>query len=178
MGAGQGGARHNDHQLRLDPVGSLTIGELEPVCHPIDVGINSNGRFNIQLIEHHAGGLAANTGQGFERDPVGRHLPPMLIDQDLGQGDDVFGLVAIKADGPDVTLYPFKAEGQHVGGIVSPFEQGLNGPIDPLIRGLSRQDHSDQKRIGVGKMQLGARMLIGRFKARKKGLDPGAFLRR
>lgn len=178
MGAGQGGGRHNGHQLRLDLVGSLTIGELEPMSDPIDVGINSNSRFNIQLIEHDAGGLAANTGQGFERGPVGRHLPPMLIDQDLGQGHDVLGLVAIKADGLDMTRYPFKAQSQHVGGIIGLFEQGLDGLIDPLIRGLSRQDHSDQKRVGVGKMQLSARVLIGRLKARKEGLYPRAFLGR
>lgn len=177
MGAGQGGGRHNGHQLSLDLVGSLAVGELEPVCHPIDVGINSNGRFNIQFIEHDAGGLAANPGQGFERGPVGRHLPPMLIDQDLGQGHDVLGLVAIKADGLDMARYPLKAQSQHVGGIVSLFEQWLDGLIDPLIRGLSRQDHGDQKRIGVRKMQLSSRMDIGRFKARKKGFDPGAFLR-
>ena len=67
----------------------------------------------------------------------------MLIDQDLRQGNDVLGLVAIEPDGLDMVGDAVKAQGQHVGGIVGLLEQGLDGLIDPLIGGLSRQDHGD-----------------------------------
>ena len=143
VGPGQGVLWHDGHQLGLDLIGRLAIGQFEPVSDPIDMGVDRYGRFNIQFIEHHAGRLAANPGKGLERGAIGRHLSAMQVDQDLRQGDDVLGLVAIEPDGLDMVGDAVKAQGQHVGGIVGLLEQGLDGPIDPLIGGLSRQDHGD-----------------------------------
>ena len=109
VGSGQGVLWNNRHQLGLDLIGRLAVGQPEPVGNPVDVGIDSDGRFDIQFVEHHAGRLSANSRKGFERGPVGRHLSAMLIYQDLGQGDDVPGLVAIEPNGLDVVGDAFKA---------------------------------------------------------------------
>ncbi len=109
VGSRQGALWNNGHQLGLDPIRRLAIGQLEPVSDPVDVGIHSDGWFNIQFIEHNAGRLTADPGEGFERGAVGRHLPTVLVYQDLGQGDDVLGLVAIEPDGLDMISDAFKA---------------------------------------------------------------------
>ena len=178
VGPGQGVLWNNGHQLSLDLIGRLAIGQLEPVGDPVDVGVDGDGRFDIELVQHHAGSLSAHSRKGFKRGPVGRHLSAMLVDQDLRQGDDILGLVAVEPDGLDVLRDPLQTQGQHVSWIVGLFEQRLDGLVDALVRGLSRQDHRDQKRIGVGKMKFGARVGIGRFKARKQDLDPFTLLRR
>ena len=137
VGPGQGALWHDGHQLGLDLIGRLAVGQFEPVSDPIDVGVDRYGWFNIQFIEHNAGRLAAHPGKGLERGPVGRHLSAMQVDQDLRQGNDILGLVAIEPDGLDVISHALKAQRQHVVGIVGLFEQGLDGLIDPLIGGLS-----------------------------------------
>ena len=93
--------RDRSLQLPLYRVRCLSVGQAQPVSDPEDVGIHRHGGLDPQLVEHHAGCLATDTGQGLQRLAVQGDLAAVLVDQDPGQGQDVLRLVPEQPDRAD-----------------------------------------------------------------------------
>ena len=75
--------RHDLLQPQLDGQRVLARCKAGAVGDSEDVGVDSDGRHAEGLVHHHIGGLAADTGQGFQRVPVGGNLAAMPLDQQL-----------------------------------------------------------------------------------------------
>ncbi len=135
------------------------------------MGVHGDRRLHAELVEHHAGGLAADTGQGLEGVAVQRDLAAVLVQQDVRQSNDVLGLGAIEADGADVGFQPLHAEGGHLGGRVRIPEQPLGGLVDRLVGGLGRERHRHHQSERVLILQLGARLVLGGLEALEDLLD-------
>ena len=163
VGLGQPGFRHDAEQLGLDLVRRAGIGQTQTVRDPEHMGVDGDGRLDAQFVQHHAGGLAADAGQGLEVGAVQRHLPAMLFQHDAAQGDDVLRLVPVQADGGDEGDQPRLSQFQHLRRGVGDREQSVGGLVDRHVRGLGRQGDGDHQRIGAGEAQLGLRL----------GHDPG-----
>ena len=172
MGSGLIGPRHDAHQVLLDKVRRLARRQLQPVRHPEHMGVDGDGRLDVQFIEHHAGGLAADAGQAFEVGAVQRHLAAVAVHQDVGRGDDVLGLGAEQADRGDVAGQALLAERQHLFGAVGDLEQGAGGLVDLNIRRLGRQGHGRDQLIGVGVVQFGLGAQLQAFEAVEQHRGP------
>lgn len=103
------------------PVFNLVRGfarrKTEPVGNAEDVGIHRKRGHAESHRHHHIGGLAADAGQRHQLFAGLRHLTAEIVDQHLRQGNDVFGLVAVKPDGLDMADQIFLAERQHFSGV-------------------------------------------------------------
>ncbi|MNM76379.1 hypothetical protein D3C81_882030 [compost metagenome] len=120
--------------------------------------VDGHGHLPKRGVQHHVGGLAANSGQGFQRFTGFRHLAAMLLDQQATGFDDVFRLAVVQADGLDVFGQAFNAQGvDRFRGIGDRIQFG-RGLVHADIGGLGREDYRNQQfeRIGVG--QLGFRL--------------------
>ena len=78
----------------------------------------------------------------------------MVLDQGLRQGDDILGLVTIKANGFDVVADHVLAERQHFFRRVGDSEQRHRCPVDAFVCCLGGQDNGDQKGKRVDRMKF------------------------
>ena len=59
------------------------------------MSINRNGRFVPPDIKQNVGGFAADAGQAFNQLAIVRNFTAAAVNQNLGKGDNVFGLVVV-----------------------------------------------------------------------------------
>ncbi len=135
------------------------------------MGVHGDGRLHAQFVEHHAGGLAPDARQGLQGVAPQGDLAAVLVQQDVRQGDDVLGLGAVEADGPDVGLQSLDAEGRHRRWRRGVLEQPFGGLVDRLVGGLGREGHGDHQGEGVVVVEFGARLGLGRGEAVEDLLD-------
>ena len=84
------------------------------VTDPENMGIDRDGRGPESDVAHHISGFAPHAGSGFQRLLIVRNLPVMPIHQNMGHGHDIFGFIAIKADGFDMRYQGVFAEHHHI----------------------------------------------------------------
>ena len=116
--------------------------------------IDRDGRFAKGFIHDHIGGLAADPGKAFQFFAGLGHLAVELLNQHLGERNDVLRLVAIEPDGFDMIAQLGFAELYHLFWCIDFLEKVLRGLVDPDIGGLRRQRDGDNKRVGVFIVEL------------------------
>ena len=83
-----------------------TLGETRPVGHPVDMGINRDGRFSKRGIQHNVRGLSAHPRKTFQGGPIMRYPTRMLFQQDRTGLDDIDRFGIEQANRPDVRPKP------------------------------------------------------------------------
>ena len=147
------------------------------VADPEDMGVDRIGRLAKRHVEHHVGGLAANTGQGLQRLALARHLAAVLVHQDGAGLQQVLGLVAVQADGADLLGHGGFAQRQHLLRRAGQRKQPPGGLVDADIGGLGRQQHRGQQLEDRGVFQLAGRLRVGGGQRGKKRFNLGGFHR-
>ena len=71
---------------------SLARGKARAVADPEQMRVDRDCGLLEVDIEHHIGGLPAHARQRLQGRAIGRHFAIMLIEQDLRQSEDIFGL--------------------------------------------------------------------------------------
>jgi hypothetical protein len=138
-----------------------------------EVRVDSLKRVVKPYVQHHIGGLAAHSGQALQGGAGGRHLATVVVQQHLGQADDVFRLVAVKANGFDMLDEGGFPQVEHLGGGVGHGKQGFGGLVHTHVGGLRRQGNRDEKGIGVGVVQLAHGHRVQGLKGPEYGLQGG-----
>ena len=95
-------ARRDAHKLGFNFGGRFAGSQAGAIGDAEDVGIHRDCAFAEDLHQHDICRLSSNTRQRFQRLARARHFAVVLRDKRLGEGDDVFRLVAPKAYGLDV----------------------------------------------------------------------------
>ena len=93
---------HDPIESELDLEWVLAGGQARAVRHPEEMGVNGDGRLAESDVEHHVGGLAADTWERHQRLAIFWHLAVKLVDKLAGQRDQVLGLASVKSDGLDL----------------------------------------------------------------------------
>jgi len=93
--------RHMLEQSQLDRQRALAGRDAGAVGNAKNMGIDCNGRLAEGGIQHHVGGFAADTGQGFQFFARLRNVAAMARNQQARSLDQVFGLGAKQAYGLD-----------------------------------------------------------------------------
>jgi hypothetical protein len=110
---------------------------------------------DAQLVQDHAGGLAADARERLHGGALERDLAAVLLQQDAGERDHVPGLGVEQADGLDEGSEALHAERGHAGGVGRDLEQRTGGLVDRDVGGLGGEDDGDQQGEGVDIVQLG-----------------------
>ena len=95
------------------------------------------------------GGLATNTWKRDQFFARLRHLAAEIINQLLRQGNDILGLVAVKADGLDVIANRVFAKIEHLLRRIGSGKKRPCGLVDAGIGGLCRKRDRDHERKRV-----------------------------
>jgi hypothetical protein len=149
------GLRHNLLELRFDLVDGLARGEASAVANAEHVRVDCKGFLAESRVEDHVRSLAADAGQGLKLLAGSRHLAAMLVDQCLGEGDDVLGLRVEQADRLDRFAKPFLAEIDHLLRPLDVLEQRLRRDIHADVGRLRGQHDGDEQLVGIGRFELG-----------------------
>ncbi len=126
-----------------------------------DMGVYGDGGMTESGVENHIGGFAADTGQGFQRCPVFRHLAVILFHQDATGLDNVFCLAVEKANGSNVFPEAVLSKCMDGFGGTGLAKQFCRGLVDALVGGLRGENHGNQQFKGRVVVQFGCRMRIG-----------------
>lgn len=160
-----------DRDIVLDrPFNSVHIlagADARPVADAKDMRVHRLCRVAPPHVQNHIGGLAPHTGQAFERCTRTGNLATVLIDKDAGELDDVFGLVAIKANRLDVFDYTLFAKGEHLLGCVGDFEQILGGFVHACVGCLSGQGDGHDQRVDVDMVEFALGFGLGVLEPRE-----------
>jgi len=127
---------HHTHEIIFDLFGGFTWSEPRAVTEAEDVGVNGDEGPAKGDVEHDIGGF---TSDAWKRDESGVGLgdfAAMLINENLAKLDDVFGFVAVEADGLDEVADALFAEGKHFLRRVGEPEQFLRGAVHANVGGL------------------------------------------
>lgn len=162
-------------ELEFDRERRLAARQTSAVADAENVRVDREGLGPKGDVHHDIGGLATDTGQGFERVAVGGNLAAINVDQALRQGDHVLGLGVEQADRLDMLFQSVLAERNHLRGRFDLFEQPPRRLVDADIGGLRRQGDRDDQLEGVARFQLGFRMGIVRRQPGIKFDDVGFF---
>ncbi len=146
-------------------------GQAGAVAQAEDVGVHGHGRFTKGHVEHHVRCLAAHTGQGFQCLTVARYLSAVFLHQNAAGLQQVFGFVAVQADGVDVCLQPGLAQRQDFGRRVGHGKQFPRGFVHAYVRGLGTQQHSGEQLEHARILQLGVGLWVGRLQSGEKQFD-------
>ncbi len=142
--------------ILFDLVRILLIGHAEAQAQPFDVGVHNYTGNVKDSAKHAVRSLSSYAGKFQKFVHGGRHFPSVEIDEALAATFNGFGLVPVKACGPDIL---FKFSDGHLKEIfrflILP-EQGLGDLIHLLVRALSRQNgrYKELKSIPVSKRCL------------------------
>ena len=71
------------------------------------MGIHHDTVIMEDVSPDHIGGLSSHTGQSCQFFDLSGHLPTVFFPQGMGTGDDVFGLVMVKAHGMNDVFHGF-----------------------------------------------------------------------
>lgn len=145
----------NFEEVGLHRLRGFATAKAEAVGEAEDVGIDRDGGVAVEGVEHHVGGFAADAGEFFQFFSRVGDLALMLGDEQVAEGDHVFGLGAEQADGADGLAKIFFAPFQHRLGGLDFGEEGLGGFIDGNIGGLGGHHHGNEQLVGVGIGQFG-----------------------
>src|SRR3984893_4960318 len=110
-------------------------------------------------------GLAAYSGERFERLAAVRHLATEILDEPPRQGDHVFCLGAVEANRFDYVLELFFAERRHFGWASSHREKRGRGLVDAEVGRLRRKHDRDEQGEGVHIIEFAFGVRIGGFEA-------------
>ena len=141
-------------ELVLDLIGRLAGGQAGAVGNPKNMGVDGDGGLAEHGVENDAGGFAPDSGQRLQGRTIARHLSAMALDQQFAQGDDVFGLGVVEADGADVRLEPGFAQGYHFTRCIGGGEKRFRRPVDALIGDLRGQHDGDQSGERIFEFEL------------------------
>jgi len=166
--------RHDLFQPVLDRARILARRQAGAVRDAEDMRVDGDGLVAEGDVEHDIRGLAPDAGQFFERFAIVRHKAAVFFEQQLRQRDHVFGLGAVKADGPDEFAQPRFAQRDHLFGIVGEPEQGLGRLVDADIGRLGGQHHRHQQRVRIDVFELGGGV---RARLRQNGEKTGSGIR-
>jgi hypothetical protein len=119
MGVAQVLRRDDLHELRLDLEGILAGCQPGAVGDPEDVRVDRQRELAEGDVQHHVGGLAADARQRLERLASAWHLAAVLLEEDVGQRDDVLRLAAVQADRADVGLEPLDPSAATFAGVLA-----------------------------------------------------------
>ncbi len=84
-------------EIGLGALHRAALGEAPAGGEAEDVGVDREGRHAEGLAHHHAGGLVAHAGQGFERREVGGDDAAMPLDEEARQGDETLAVAPVGA---------------------------------------------------------------------------------
>jgi len=146
------------HQHRLDFFRIGLAGKAKAGGEARDVGVDHDADVDVvRVAEDDIGGFASNARELHERVHGGGDFPIVVLDEKAAAGADVFGLVAVKADGPEVVL-----KGGRIGvGIVAGgaifFKERRSDLVDLNVRALRRKDGGDEKLERAGEIEFAVR---------------------
>ena len=149
--------RHNLHERGFDFFHVLAGREPRAVGDPEDMSVDGHDRLAKGGIEYDVGRFTPHTGQGFERGALGRDFARMLLDQQVGELDDVFRLGPEKTDGFDAFGQLFFSQRDHCLWSRGQGKQAAGCQVDALVGGLRRKDDRDEKLVRTTVFELGAR---------------------
>ena len=121
------------------------------------MGVDRDRRLAEGNVQHHVRGLASDAGQRLQGDPVTRHLPAILLDQNAAQCGQILRLGAEQPDRADQLDHALLAERQHLRRRVGEREECRRRLVDAGIRRLRRQHDRHQQGEWVDEFQLGLR---------------------
>ena len=98
MSVQQKAVRDDAHESIFDLARRFAGRDGEAVGDAEDMGVDGQRRLAEDGVEHHIGGLAANTGQGLQLLTVARRLTAVPFDDGARKSDDVLGLGPIEPD--------------------------------------------------------------------------------
>ncbi len=136
-------------------------GEAGAVGDAENVGIDSHRRLVEGDVEDDIGGLAADSRQRLEGGAVLRHLAPVALDQQPGEGRDVAGLALPEAEAADMPRDAGLTEGGHGGRGRGFGEEGLGGLVDGFVGGLRGEGDGDEEGEGILEVELAPRIGVG-----------------
>ena len=135
---------HNLEQPLLYFIHIFSRRKASAIGDPKDMGIYRYGGPAKCGVEHHIGRFATNAWQRLQCLPALGNFTAMQIQELLTALDDVLCLGIVKAYGFDMVLQPLNSQLQKLGRCVGYRKQGRGGLVDADIRGLRREDDSDQ----------------------------------
>lgn len=149
------------HQDRLDFFRIGLAGEAEPGGEARDVGIDHHADVDaVGVSENDVGGFASDAGELHERVHGCGNFSVVVLDEELAAGADVFGLVAVEADGAEVV---FERGGIGVGvvagGAIILKERGRDF-VDLHVGALRGENGGDEKLERAGESQFAMRVWI------------------
>src|ERR1700736_3679477 len=103
------------------------------VGNPENMRVDGDYRRAERSVHDDVGGLAAYSGERFERLAAVRNLATEILDEPPRQGDHVFCLGAVKANRLDHVLEFFLAERRHFGWAASHREKPARGLVDAEV---------------------------------------------
>lgn len=154
----------------LDLSHGLAGGQAGTVADAEDVGIDCH-RIRAECdIHHDIRRLAPDTGQRFERGPVGWYLSAVTLQQLMAEQVHVMRFRPPQADGADVPRNALFADGRHGGRVGGFLEQAFRRLVDGFVRRLCRQHDAYQKFERIAEHQFTFRIRIGFGKRCDEGL--------
>lgn len=133
------------HQVVFHDFDVLASAESPAIGESENVGIDGEGGHIKALGHHDTGGLVTDTRECFECFDVHGDFTAVVVDQTIGEADDVFGFSRCQPAGSDVVLDRVDGEFGHGGGRVGIREQGGCDEIDACVRALSGQQDGDEQ---------------------------------
>ncbi len=115
------------------------------MAHAKHMGIHGNRRFAKCDVEHHVGGLAAHSGQGFKGLAGARYLATVPHDELLAGRQQMPGLRAEKADSANVAFQALLAERDQRRGCVGDRKEPSRCLVDAHIGRLGRQHNGREQ---------------------------------
>lgn len=145
--------------------------EPRAVAQAEDMGIDGHGRLAESHIQDDVGRFSPDARKSFECRSIARHLPRMLIDQNLAGGHQMSGLAPIQADRPDVGLQSFNAQLLDFFGGIGDWKQTPGRLVDAHIGGLRTQQNCSEQFKHARILQFSVGLGVGCLQGGEKPLN-------
>lgn len=145
VGVQQMSGRRAREQYLLGLFRRAGLGDAQAVGHALYMGVDRDGRLAEGDIEHHAGGFASDTGQGFQGFARVGDFTTMPFDQQTAEFDDVLGFAAVETDVFDEGRESFNAECEDRLWRIRQRIEFARRQVHRLVGRLRGQHHGDQQ---------------------------------
>ena len=113
------------------------------------MGVHGDGGLSEGVSEHDVGGLAPHARQGHELLAAARHPPLEALGEGLSDAEQMAGLGALEAQGPQDRLEVLAPGGSQGGGVGVALEELGGDRVDARVSGLGRQDGGHEQLEGA-----------------------------
>lgn len=133
-------------EIAFDRLGRSVFGQSQPLREPRDMRVHDYARGDAESVaEYHVCSFSSDTAEGKQIVHSLRDAAAVFVDDSAARGLDVFGFIAEKARGMDVSFELFLGNAEVIGG-AAVFAEKVGGyDVYTLVRALRRQNCRDQK---------------------------------